>query len=150
MHEERRLVNSEWLQRTTLRVASLLAPSNQRAEWVKEWQSELWYMPRRGAMLVTLGAFRDALWLRQNLCEAGSLNPGKRKGVHLKSSVSCLAFLVTLAAVSMFAAFRLLALPQDPALPLRARDLPGACAMMLLISWPASARDTGSMAALCE
>ena len=40
-------MNNEWLQHTILRVASLLAPGDQRAEWLEEWRSELWYVPRR-------------------------------------------------------------------------------------------------------
>ncbi len=30
-------MKTEWLQYTVLRAASLLAPGDQRAEWVKEW-----------------------------------------------------------------------------------------------------------------
>ncbi len=59
-------MKSEWLQHIILHVASLLAPSDQRAEWLEEWRSELWYVPRRGATRFCLGAFRDALWLRRN------------------------------------------------------------------------------------
>jgi len=32
-------MKTEWLQYTVLRAASLLAPGDQRAEWVKEWRS---------------------------------------------------------------------------------------------------------------
>ena len=88
-------MKTEWLQYTVLRAASLLAPGDQRAEWVKEWRSELWYIPRRQAMLFSLGAFRDALWLRRN-----NLSPATRPRIHLESPLRCLAFLSTLAAVS--------------------------------------------------
>ena len=30
-------MKTEWLQYTVLRAESLLAPGDQRAEWVKEW-----------------------------------------------------------------------------------------------------------------
>lgn len=121
-------MNREWLQHTLLRVASFLAPSDQRADWVKEWQSELWYIPRRGATLFCLGAFRDALWLRRNLSEAEQLGWVKRGRIHLDSPLSCLATLATLAAVSIFLAAGL------PSSPLRVRDLPGQCTLMLLFS----------------
>lgn len=62
-----------------LRLASWLAPGNQRAEWLAEWKAELWHVGRshgtgmsgdfRGGERVTafcLGAFQDALWLRRN------------------------------------------------------------------------------------
>ncbi len=60
-----------------LRAASLLAPANQRAEWLQEWRAELWHVRRerapqrvvswraeREVTLFCLGAFRDALCLR--------------------------------------------------------------------------------------
>jgi hypothetical protein len=122
-------MTGEWLQHATLRVASLLAPRDQRAEWVKEWRSELWYIPRCQATLFCMGAFRDAFWLRRN---HGA--PVKRTRIHLESPLSCLAFLAALAALSIFIAVHLPA-PQDPpSPPLRVRDLPGACSMMLFIS----------------
>lgn len=121
-------MNSRWLHYTTLRVASLLAPSDQRAEWVKEWQSELWYIPRRGATRFCLGAFPDALWLRRN-----SLSPGKGTGIHLESPLSCLAFLSTLAAACILIAV-LLPAPKGltASAHLRARDLPLASLAMLV------------------
>jgi hypothetical protein len=87
-----------WPQHTILRAASLLAPGDQRAEWLKEWQSELWYIERRGATLFCLGAFRDALWLRRN--DEGAVS-------WLESPRRCLALLGTLAAVSMLIIFYL-------------------------------------------
>jgi hypothetical protein len=62
-----------------VRAASLLAPSSQRAEWLREWRSELWHVrnaraPRRNVSWraerelthFCLGAFRDALCLRRH------------------------------------------------------------------------------------
>src|ERR1700691_1780369 len=100
-------MNSEWPQRAVLRAASLLAPADRRAEWMEEWRSELWYVPRCRAMAFALGAFRDALWLRRNLSEAERPSPMTRTGIHLESPLSCLAWLATLAAVSLFIAVRL-------------------------------------------
>ena len=49
-----------------VRAASLLTPCDRRDEWIKEWQSELWYVPPPDATRFCLGAFRDALCLRQD------------------------------------------------------------------------------------
>jgi len=124
-------MNGEWLQSLILRATSLLAPSDQRAEWVREWQSELWYIPRRGATLFCLGAFRDALWLRRN-------NPSgeKRSGIHVESPLSCLALLAALAAVCIFIAVCLSGpLKRMPMYSgLGARDLPIGCIVTLVFS----------------
>lgn len=119
-------MSSAWPHYAILRVASLLAPRDRRAEWVKEWRSELWYVPRCQATPFCMGAFRDALWLRRN-------NPGPvtRTGIGLESPLSCLAFLATLAALSVFIAVHLPALPHETVAPLKARDLPGVCIGML-------------------
>ncbi len=134
MSKERKRMKIEWLPHTILRAASLLAPGDQRAEWVKEWQSELWYFPRRGAILFVLGAFRDALWLRRNWSETEHRSLMKRTRTYLESPLRCLTFLATLAAVSFFIAVRLAALPQKPSLPLGVGDVPAGCAVMLLFS----------------
>jgi hypothetical protein len=122
-------MNGEWLQYTTLRVASLLAPSDQRAEWIEEWRSELWYVPRRGATLFCMGAFRDAFWLRRN---HGARV--KRTRIHLESPLSCLALLGALSALSIFIVLHLLAPRLEPGSPSGVRDLPGICSPMLLFS----------------
>jgi hypothetical protein len=79
-----------------LRAASLLAPSDQRAAWLEEWRSELWYVPPRRATRFCLGAFRDALWVRRN-------NPdsAKRSLFDLASPYQCLSLLAALAAASL-------------------------------------------------
>jgi hypothetical protein len=93
-------MNFAW-HRAILRAASLIAPSVQRAEWLNEWESELWYVPPNEATRFSLGAFRDALWVRRNHV------PAKRTGAHLESPASCLALLATAAAASVFIAARL-------------------------------------------
>lgn len=95
-------MNSHWLPSGILRVASILTPGDQRAEWIEEWQSELWYVPQCEAMRFSLGAFSDAFWLRRN-----NKNPVKRPRTHLESPVSCLVLVATLAVVSMAVAVRL-------------------------------------------
>lgn len=121
-------MNMEWLQYNTLRVASLLAPSDQRAEWLEEWRSELWYVPRHVATVFVLGAFQDALWLKRN-----KMSPKKRTGIHLESPLSCLALLAALSALSIFIV-RLLAPRLDPGTLPELRDLPGLSSVMLLFS----------------
>ena len=60
--------------------ASLLVPGGKRSEWSREWRTELWYVLRecfsatrlnpnsrtvREATAFCLGAYQDAIWLRQ-------------------------------------------------------------------------------------
>jgi hypothetical protein len=123
-------MRSQSLHSIVLRAASLLAPGDQRAEWLEGWRSEFWYIPRRGATRFCLGAFRDALWLRRN-----NLSPVNRTRTHLESPLSCLAFLAILAAVSSLIAILLPAAPRAPwPSPLKASDLPAGCIVTLVYS----------------
>jgi hypothetical protein len=88
-------MKSAWLQHATLRLASLLVSGNQRAEWLKGWHSEFWYIPRHGAARFCLGAFRDAIWVRRN-----SERPAGHSAFWFESPLSCLAFLTFAATVS--------------------------------------------------
>ena len=58
--------------------ASLLVPGSKRSEWSREWRTELWYVLRecfsatnsdcrsvRKATAFCMGAYHDAIWLRQ-------------------------------------------------------------------------------------
>src|SRR5262249_17945145 len=109
--------------------ASLLTPADHRAEWVKEWQSELWYVPRHEATRFCLGAFRDALCLKRDHASAGN-----RTRILLDSPLSCLAFLALLAAASIVIMVRL-SLPHLTLSPLlTVRGLLVACLRMLLFS----------------
>ena len=119
-------MTTAWLPHTILRAASLLTPGDERAEWLKGWRSELWYVPRRGATRFSLGAFADALWVRRN-----SELPKKL----LESPLCCLAFLTALAAVSCLIV-HLLPVPHNmtPRAHLAIRDVPAASMAMLLFS----------------
>jgi len=76
-------LRSDWanrqLQLGLLRMASFLVPQQQRAEWRREWWSELWHVRQACAASgalgcrddqrangFCLGAFEDALWLRRS------------------------------------------------------------------------------------
>lgn len=122
--------NRRWLHYTILYVASLLTPRDQRAEWVKEWQSELWYIPEGVATQFCLGAFHDALRMKRNH------QPTEPTIIHLESPAHCLAFLATLAAVSLFISYCLLGPLKSIPLyaKLGARDLPIACILTLMLS----------------
>jgi hypothetical protein len=105
-------MKTEWAQQTILHVASLLAPRDRRTEWLEEWRSELWYVPHREAFRFCLGAFADAFWVRRN-----NSAPGKPGRFRLDSPFHCLAFLATLAALSIWISTRLaklLPLPEAP------------------------------------
>jgi hypothetical protein len=121
-------MKSEWLQGATLRMASFLAPSHQRAEWLEEWRSELWYVPGREATAFCMGAFRDAYWLRRN-----NLNPVKLSEMSLESPLRCLALLAAPSALSIFLMFRF-APRQGPGPPQGTGGFADLCAGMLMLS----------------
>ena len=77
-------------------VASLLVPMRQRAEWFREWRSELWHVRQecasgggpfvnveREVASFCLGAFQDAFCLRQHLWQSSPPLP-IRKGSALR------------------------------------------------------------------
>ena len=116
-------MNRKLLAHAVLRAASLLAPAARRAGWLKEWRSELWYINPDAAARFSLGAFRDALWVRRN-------QPRR----HLESPLSCLAFLAGAASIALLLSICLPApeLP-EPAGRLRALDLPFGTFMLSLL-----------------
>ncbi len=121
-------MNSMWLHSATLRAAALLVPGGRRAEWLEEWRSELWYVPRKAATRFCLGAFQDALWLRRN-----DVRPMKRPA--LESPLRCIGFLAGVAAAGLLVSVLLPAPPlMSPAPHLRARDLLEGCIAMLLLT----------------
>jgi hypothetical protein len=112
--------------RSILRIAAMLVPESQRADWLAEWQSELWHVRRdpcgRNVAAFCMGAFPDAFWLRRNGPDqvAGSflqLNvPAPPAGIEsfpdagvpvLSSPVHCLSILAALGALCLVAAFLL-------------------------------------------
>ncbi|HLK68325.1 MAG TPA: hypothetical protein VKU19_33060 [Bryobacteraceae bacterium] len=83
-----------------LRLAALLVPAEHRAEWLAEWRSELWYVPRARVQFC-LGAFPDALWVRRYA-------PRQADGglFRWESPVECLLFLAVLLAASLLIAYQ--------------------------------------------
>ena len=106
-----------------LRTASLLAPRHRREEWLREWRSELWYVPHDEAFRFSFGAFRDALWVRRH------------SGRTRQSPMQCLAMLGAIAAASLLLSLRLPGPQLDP-LPrhLRPSDLATGCVVMSLFT----------------
>ncbi len=91
-----------------LRLAACLLPGRERAEWLAEWNSELWYVRERGgrrAASFALGAFRDAWWLRRN--SPPPPGPPWCSTLRLQSPAQCLGFLVLMAAAFGLLAVRL-------------------------------------------
>jgi hypothetical protein len=97
---------SDRLHLALLSGAALLAPAQDREEWLAEWRAELWYVWPKRRTRFCLGAFRDAFWLRRH-----SPPP-----VRLQSPWQCLAFLTALAGISLLFAFRL-PLPREMLFP---------------------------------
>ena len=59
-----RLTSSD---RKLLRVLSVIVPAEERGEWLRTWQAELWHNHRRGQAAsanLTVGLTADAVWLR--------------------------------------------------------------------------------------
>jgi hypothetical protein len=96
-----------------LRSASWLVPGDQRADWLAEWHAELWHVQQNSERQTTsfcLGAFPDALWLRQNI--PASAQPWLR----LRSPMQCLGFLGVMAATCIVLGSRFHP-PDSPLLP---------------------------------
>lgn len=121
-------MNNARLPYAIVRAASLLTPGDRRDEWIKDWQSELWYVPPPEATRFCLGAFRDALCLRRDYPRAA-----KRSRIHLQSPLRCLGFLALLAAAGIAIAVRL-PHTHDMSPPLTVRGWLEACFRMLLFS----------------
>ena len=108
---------SKWLQTAAIRAASVLAPADERSEWLEWWRSEFWYVPPGEATRFCFGAFQDALWVKRN-----SLPSGKRITL-LCSPFVCLVALGNLSAASIWIASRM-----EGMLPFHAVDRTSAAA----------------------
>jgi hypothetical protein len=97
-----------------LKMAAILVPRSARAEWLEEWRAELWHVwhicnqndgpaalhQREEITAFSLGAFKDALWLRRN---HGSSAPRRwfRPGMPSR----CILAFTVLAAASLLIAY---------------------------------------------
>lgn len=92
---------SHFLDEAILLGAAWLVPSPQRTEWLREWKSELWYVRQKcnrelPIASFCLGAFQDALWLRQN-----SPSSETHRKSRLESPAQSILFLATCAAAAL-------------------------------------------------
>lgn len=110
-----RIVDAISVDLAILRCAAWFVPGEQRAEWLAEWRSELWYVRQacdresqslshgnKAATAFCMGAFKDALWLRRN-----SSRSKRRNLFRLESPLWCTFFLVVLTAASLLFTLRL-------------------------------------------
>lgn len=81
-----------------LRAASLLISRRERAEWLAEWENELWYVGDQARLRFCWGAWTDA-WLLPGPGPAARL----REALEFPHPLGCLAFLGGLAAAGMIA-----------------------------------------------
>jgi hypothetical protein len=103
----RELAHSLFVCTGILRMAALLVPRKTRGEWLEEWRSELWHVwhvcnqhRQKETTAFTLGAFKDALWLRRNhSVTAPSI--GFRPGTPSR----CILTFATIAAASLLIAY---------------------------------------------
>ena len=81
----------------TLRVAARLVPGSLRADWLAEWEAELWYVRRAGGPVASFcsGAVWDAFLLSRLT---------RHRAPRLESPVQCLLVLAILAAASLLLA----------------------------------------------
>lgn len=60
-----------WLEDTLLKHGQRLVPTDQRSDWLRSWQGELWYERHRSRHDLSMGLIRDALWLRADCWRQG-------------------------------------------------------------------------------
>lgn len=94
-----------------VRAASLLVPRDERGGWLEEWRAELWHLCRTdapaslaGPVPCSLGAWRDALWIRGESLRKTSLR--------LRQPGSACRCLLMLGAGALAALLACLCLPQ--------------------------------------
>ena len=117
-----------------LRYGQQLVPADQRAEWLRSWQGELWYERSRSRHDLCWGLIRDALWLRTDRW---------RRGLSGTAGL-CLVLLLLLVAVAALPAVAVASSTGD-LLDLGVRLLPRfavASGLTLFVSYAASFANT--------
>jgi hypothetical protein len=104
-----------------IQTAALLVPASERAEWLAEWRTELWYVNRR-ATAFCLGSICDAFWMNRNA--PAQITPPR---FSLESPVKCVMFLAGLTALSYLLAFGLTGEPGREIRQNDYQDLPLVC-----------------------
>ena len=79
-----------------LRFASIFVPAPNRADWLAEWNAEVWHIRNQSkpTLRFILGAFPDAIWLRRNDVRSSS-----RSWLH--TPFACAGILAVLAAAAL-------------------------------------------------
>ncbi|HEX4032279.1 MAG TPA: ABC transporter permease [Terracidiphilus sp.] len=93
-----------WLRRALVGGAALLVPAGMRADWVREWQAEIWHVERSGAgaratTAFCLGAVQDAWCLWQH----ARGNRPRPASLHGSAGQCLLAMATVLAAAGLIA-----------------------------------------------
>ncbi len=97
-----------------LKIAATLVPRKARAEWLEEWRAELWHVwricnqndgpaalhQRKEITAFSLGAFKDALWLRKNHPSSAT-----RQWFRPGTPSRCIAAFLVVAAASLLIAY---------------------------------------------
>jgi hypothetical protein len=97
-----------------LKVAAILVPRAARAEWLEEWRAELWHVwhicnqndgpaalhQKEEITAFSLGAFKDALWLRRNHASSAP-----RQWFRAGMPSRCILVFTVLAAASLLIAY---------------------------------------------
>ncbi len=136
-------------------VGSRFVHEKERAEWLVEWQTELWYAMQEGCVqevtMFCVGAWRDAVWKRRNAVTSGRgsvLMIWERKNFPtppaidwphpLESPFRCLAFLGLLALVAVAASLL------SPGPLLAGGKVPFRILPFCVIIWPVVALTSGT------
>ena len=111
----RRRAHSSPVPLAILRAAAFIVPAYQRLDWYSEWTAELWQVwhtsnrddrnlsyAKQQAITFCLGAFKDALWLRQNQVDHDE--PESAVSRALASPSQCAFFLAATLAASVLLA----------------------------------------------
>ena len=124
-----------WLENNLLKYGQRLVPLDQRAEWLRSWQGELWYERSLSRHDLSMGLVRDALWLRTD----------RWRQEMSGTAVLCLLLLSVLVAVAALPA-AMFATRTEGLLVFSVRMLPRfavASGLTLFVSYAASFANTG-------
>jgi hypothetical protein len=113
----RGLAHSLFVCTAILKMAAILVPRKDRAEWLEEWRAELWHVwhlcnqnhgpaalhQKEEITAFSLGAFKDAIWLRRN--QTSSATPGLRLWFKSGTPSRCILAFIAVAFASLLIAY---------------------------------------------